>query len=104
MSEEELPPFQTIPFLLMFVGWVMYSHLFRWLYSGMKLTGWKDALLLGGRLWLFIAFPVIAIHYLFLELSWILIMIDSFSQLVAMIAGALLLWGWTLHPTTTENK
>ena len=89
--------FQILPFVIMLAGWILYGFVFRWVYTGMKMNGLKDALLLGARLWMFLVFPVITVHYLFLSFSWRLIFIDGISQLVVMLAGAVMLWGWTLH-------
>jgi hypothetical protein len=104
VSQEVQGTPQALPFIVMFIGWVLYGLIFRWIYSGMKMSGLRDATMLGVRLWLFVALPVIAVHYLFLQFSWFLILIDGFSQLVAMIIGGILLWGWTLQPVATDEK
>lgn len=99
------PPLKPMPFIAMYAGWVMYTLFFRSIYMKMGYTSLKQAVTLSASIWAFIAFPVTAIHYIFLKFSWILILIDGVSTLSAFLVAGIFLWALTINtPPAPEAK
>jgi hypothetical protein len=103
-AEGETPPLNVTAFILEYVGWVAYSFYFVWLYRKLQYTKVTEAMLLCLRQWAFIAFPVVAVHYLFLGFSTTLIVLDGISTLVCMMTAGNLLWALSIHtPPATPS-
>jgi hypothetical protein len=96
-AEGETPAFNYVAFFAEYVGWVAYSHFFMWLYRKVQYTNVKEAMLLSFLLWAFVAFPVVAVQFIFLGYSVTLIALDGFSTLVCMMVAGNLLWALSIH-------
>ena len=94
---ENPPPFDLLPFLVEYIGWIAYSYFFMWLYRKVQYTTIKDAMTLSLLLWAFVAFPVVTIHYIFLGYSTTLILLDGASTLLAFWVAGNLLWALSIH-------
>jgi hypothetical protein len=105
-ADGEAPSFQVLPFLFEYIGWAAYSFFFIWLYRKVQYTNVKEAMTLSTMLWAFIAFPVVTVHYIFLNFSTTLIILDGISTLVCMVVAGNLLWALSIHvvPATPQPK
>ena len=96
-ADGEAVPFNYVAFFAEYVGWVAYSFFFIWLYKKVQYTNVTEAMKLSAMLWTFIAFPVVTVHYIFLNFSMTLIVLDGISTLVCMVTAGNLLWALSIH-------
>jgi hypothetical protein len=97
IDQEGAPRFTSVAFAAEYVGWTAYCFFYIWLYRKVQYVNVMQAMGLSVMLWAFIAFPVVTVHYIFLDFSTTLIILDGVSTLVCMLAAGNLLWAFSIH-------
>lgn len=99
----EKAPIEFFPFFFMYIGWIAYSYYYMWLYKKIGFKTFTDAVKLSLSNWLFIAFPLVAVHYVFLNYTFMLIIIDATATLFALLAAGNLLWALSIYPDLSKK-
>ena len=92
VSELDMP--NPAPFLADIVGWFFACYFISWLVQRLAVETFQQALGLSILLWVGVAVPVMAPHYLFAGLHTNVLMIDAMNALVQLAATCCLLAVW----------
>jgi len=90
----ELDMSNPAPFLADIVGWVFTCYFISWLVQRLAVETFQQALGLSILLWVGVAVPLMAPHYLFAGLHSNVLMIDAMNALVQLAATCCLLAVW----------
>ncbi len=103
-SEGQAPPLNYVAFAAEYIGWAAYCYFYIWLFKKVRYSSVKEAMILSVLLWAFVAFPVVAVHYIFLHYSFTLIMLDGVSTLLTMWVAGNLVWAACLQGSSTPAQ
>lgn len=92
VSELDMP--NPTPFLADIVGWFFACYFISWLVQRVAVETFQQALGLSILLWVGVAVPLIAPHYLFAGLHTNVLMVDAMNALVQLAATCCLLAVW----------
>jgi hypothetical protein len=94
-SELDMP--NPAPFITDIVGWFFACYFISWLVQRVAVETFQQALGLSILLWVGVAVPLMAPHYLFAGLHTNVLMIDAMNALVQLAATCCLLAVWRRH-------
>jgi len=92
VSELDMP--NPAPFIADIVGWIFACYFISWLVQRLAVETFQQALGLSILLWVGVAVPLMAPHYLFAGLHTNVLMIDAMNALVQLAATCCLLAVW----------
>jgi len=92
ISELDMP--NPAPFLADIVGWFFACYFISWLVQRVAVETFQQSLGLSILLWVGVAVPLMAPHYLFAGLHSNVLMIDAMNALVQLAATCCLLAVW----------
>jgi len=85
------------PFIADIVGWFFASTFISWLVQRTQIQSFNQAVGLAVLLWVGVALPLLAPHYLFAGIHTSVLMIDAMNALVQLAATCGLLAVWRKH-------
>lgn len=82
------------PFIADIVGWFFASYFISWLVQRTRIQSFNQAVGLAVLLWVGVALPLLAPHYLFAGIHTSVLMIDAMNALVQLAVTCCLLAVW----------
>jgi uncharacterized protein DUF1761 len=82
------------PFVADFVGWFFACYFISWLVQRTQIESFNQAVGLAVLLWVGVALPLLAPHYLFAGIHTTVLLIDAMNALVQLAVSCVLLALW----------
>lgn len=82
------------PFVVAIAGWFFASYFISWLVQRTQIQSFNQAIGLAVLLWVGVALPLLAPHYLFAGIHTSVLMIDAMNALVQLVVTCGLLAVW----------